>query len=84
MYNVKFLFGMVARSGNKRPLADTCLNCSRNQFANCEASKVAGPVVKMTRMLSLVVHLASAAGDPRALAMASLCIFGHTLGLSTE
>ena len=36
---------------------------------------IAAPVLRMTRLLSLIVHLASAAGDPRALAMAVAYIF---------
>ena len=36
---------------------------------------VAAPVLRMTRLLSLIVHLASAAGDPRALAMAGAYVF---------
>ena len=35
------------------------------------SSKVAAPVLKMARLFSLMMHVASAAGDPRALAMAS-------------
>ena len=37
--------------------------------------KVAAPVVKMTRLVSSIVHLASAAGDSRTLAVAGAYIF---------
>ena len=36
---------------------------------------VAALVVKMARVLSLMVHLASAAGDPHTSVLASACIF---------
>ena len=36
---------------------------------------VAAPVVKMARLLSLMVHLASAAGDPHTMVIASAYIF---------
>ena len=42
--------------------------------ATCVAD-VAAPVVKMAKLLSLMVHLASAAGDPHTLAIASSYIF---------
>ena len=38
------------------------------------AQNIAAPVLRMTRLLSLIVHLASAAGDTRALAMAAAYI----------
>ena len=44
---------------------------------------VAAPVVKLTRLLSLMAHLASAAGDPLTLAMAGSYIFMHILTLAS-
>ena len=56
--------GLVARVAWDR-------GCLKAQYVQ----KVATPVVKIARLLSLMVHLASAAGDPRTLALASGYIF---------
>ena len=44
-------------------------------FVAQEVKNVAAPVVKMSRLLSLVVQFAAAAGDPTAFAIASAYIF---------
>ena len=40
---------------------------------------IAPPAMKMARALSLMVHLASAAGDPRTLALAVASLFSLTM-----
>ena len=44
-------------------------------FEATDVADVAAPVVKMAKLLSIMVHLASAAGDPHTLAIASAYIF---------